>query len=328
MVWKIVVVILAAAAAAEVSVTAYFYMRTMKRANTTTGRTMKMAGTDWDQYMPFIEERKERLLAQEHEDVYLMSDDGLKLHATWFPNGNPGRVMIGFHGYTSRGMSDFIGLSDYYLRNGYSMLLPDARAHGDSEGEYIGFGCLDRFDALKWINWVVGRCGEDVQIALHGISMGGSTVLMASGQKLPPQVKGIVSDCAFISPKEVFTHVLNSMYHIPASPILIPADALNKKKAGYGLDDCRADVEVRKAQVPILLIHGDKDTFVPCEMCEEIYKNCPEGTEKLIIPGAAHAESYYKETETYEEALGRFYASCGLMQAEQPAGELGQGAGE
>ena len=43
-----------------------------------------------------------------------------------------------------------MGLSDYYLKRGYRMLLVDERAHGDSEGEYIGFGCLDRFDGLKW----------------------------------------------------------------------------------------------------------------------------------------------------------------------------------
>ena len=65
-------------------------------------------------------------------------------------------------------MSDYIGLSDYYLKKGYAMLLPDARAHGTSEGEYIGFGCLDRKDALMWINWVVQELGEDVEIIYMG----------------------------------------------------------------------------------------------------------------------------------------------------------------
>ena len=290
---------------AEAGGSAYFYRRTMKRNNAKQERTIKMSGTDWDQYRPFIKERKEAMLAQPHEYVYTRSDDGLKLHATYFPNGETNKAVICFHGYTSQGMNDYIGLSDYYLRNGYRMLLPDARAHGSSGGEYIGFGCLDRFDALGWIQWMIDKCGEDVQIFLHGTSMGGATVLMTGGLELPKQVKGIISDCGFTSPKEVFTHVLHSMYHLPAFPMIQIADAVNRKKAGYGLDECNAAREAEKIRVPVLLIHGDADTFVPCSMCQKIYENCPEA-KQLIVEGAGHAESYYKDREAYEKALDDF----------------------
>ena len=186
------------------------------------------------------------------------------------------------------------------------MLLVDERAHGQSEGEYIGFGCLDRKDALGWIGWVLKECGESVQILLHGTSMGGSTVLMASGLELPTQVKGIVSDCAFTSPKYVFTHVLHTMYHLPAFPMIQIADRVNKEKAGYGLDECNAAREVQKATVPILFIHGEADTFVPTRMCKEMYDNCASPKQILTVPGAAHAESYYKDTAAYEQALDSF----------------------
>lgn len=291
---------------AEAGGSAYFYRRTMKRGNAKKERTMKMAGTDWNQYMPLIQERKEALLEEPHEDVSCMSEDGLRLHATWFPRNDAKKVVICFHGYTSQGMSDYIGLSDYYRRQGFSMLLVDERAHGDSEGEYIGFGCLDRMDALNWIRWLINRCGEEVEILLHGTSMGGATVLMASGLELPPQVKGIVSDCGFTSAKEVFTHVLHSMYHLPAFPMIQIASLVNKKKAGYTLGECNAAKEVQKAKVPMLLIHGDADTFVPCSMCEKIYENCASEKKMLIVEGAAHAESYYKDTEAYEQALDEF----------------------
>ena len=147
--------ILAAAGIGEI---AYFYRRTMKRGNAKVERTIKMSGTDWSQYAPFMEKRKAFMLEQAHEDVYQTSFDDLKLHATYFPalkkeagtdaGADRKKVAICFHGYTSQGMSDYIGLSGYYLNRGYAMLLPDARAHGESEGEYIGFGCLDRKDAL------------------------------------------------------------------------------------------------------------------------------------------------------------------------------------
>lgn len=295
--------------AASAGGTAYFYRRTMKRYNAKVERTMKMSGTDWSQYMPLMEKRKAYMLEQPHEEVYMTSKDGLKLHGCFFPGpADSKKLVICFHGYTSQCMSDYIGLSDYYLKHGFRMLLVDARAHGQSEGTYIGFGCLDRYDALGWINWVIDKCGENIEIFLHGTSMGGATVLMTSGLDLPKQVKGIVSDCGFTSPKEVFTHVLHSMYHLPAFPIIPLADKINKKKAGYGLDDCNAAREVRKAKVPMLLIHGDNDSFVPCWMCEEIYKNCASPTKKLIVPGAAHAESYYKDMKAYEQALDEFFA--------------------
>ncbi len=297
---------LGVAAAAQAGEAAYFYRRTMKRNKAKVERTMKMAGTDWSQYMSFIEERKAEMLAQTNEDIYCQSEDGLKLHATYFPGREEHKVVICFHGYTSEGMSDYIGLSGYYLSKGYGMLLVDERAHGKSEGEYIGFGCKDRWDALKWIEWVIQKCGQEVQILLHGISMGAATVLMASGLELPTQVKGIVSDCAFTSPKYVFTHVLHSMYHIPAFPLIQITDYINKKKAGYGMDECNAAREVKKAKIPILFIHGDADTFVPCSMCEEIYENCAAPKKKLLIKGAAHAESYYKDKESYEKALDDF----------------------
>lgn len=310
-------------AVAGVGETVYFYNRTMKRGNANTERTIEMSGTDWNKYFPLMEERKEYVMAQNHSDVYITSFDGLRLHATYFPavdtdgearqgqdeaasNPHIKKAVICFHGYTGEGLSNHVAIADYFLKRGYAMLLPDARAHGDSEGEYIGFGCLDRRDALGWINWLIEECGEDVNIMLHGTSMGGATVLMTSGLELPGNVKGIVSDCAFTSPKEVFTHVLNSMYHLPAFPAIQGADLLNKRLAGYGMDECNAKREVRKATVPILFIHGSADTFVPCSMCDEIYDNCASPKHKLIVEGAAHAESYYKDMERYEDALKQF----------------------
>lgn len=293
----------AAFASAEFLLSAYFYRRTMKRGKAKAERTIKMAGTDWSQHADFIAERKEYMLSQPHEDVWITSQDGLKLHGTFFARGERKRVVLAFHGYTSEGMKDYIGLSGYYLKRGFSMLLLDARAHGQSEGDYIGFGCLDRGDVWKWLKWIMENCGEDVEVILHGTSMGASAVLMASGLNLPPQVKGIVADCGFTSPKEVFTHVLHSMYHMPAFPIIQIADVMNRKRAGYGMDECNAAREVKKSKTPTLFIHGTKDTFVPSSMCEKMYENCRAKKWKLLVEGAAHAESYYKDTERYEQAL-------------------------
>ena len=139
--------------------TIYLYRRTMIRQNAKMERTIKMAGTDWSQYKDMLAKRKEFMLSREHEDVYVKTFDNLKLHGVYFPaiNDNLGgkKIVICMHGYTSRSMQDFTGLTDYYFRNGFAMLQTDARAHGESEGRYIGFGCLDRKDLMFFIDYIL-----------------------------------------------------------------------------------------------------------------------------------------------------------------------------
>lgn len=277
--WGIIAGVLGGIAAAEAGGSAYFYRRTMMRYNAKKERTMKMSGVDWESYYSFMKPHGEWMRAQTHEDVWIKSDDGLRLHATYFPGidgGNPDKAVICFHGYTSEAMSDYSSISNYYLKKGYSMLLVDARAHGQSEGKFIGFGCKDRYDALKWIDWMIKKAGNGIRIVLMGNSMGGATVLMASGLNLP------------------------------AFPMIQIADFVNRKMAGYGLDECNAAKEVQKAKLPILFIHGDKDTFVPCSMCDELYASCASQKTKLIVKGAGHCESYYKNTKAFEDALDKF----------------------
>lgn len=296
----------AVGAAAEYAVAEYFFRRTMIRGNAKQERTVKMAGTDWDAYIPNIRSSREWVMEQPHEEWGVTSDDGLKLFGTFFPVEGSGKTVICFHGYTSEGMNDYPCLIKFYRNQGYQVLVVDERAHGKSEGTYIGFGCLDRHDAVKWIKAVIERLGDEQDIVLHGTSMGGATVLMTSGLELPANVKGIISDCGFTSAWDVFSSVLNTMYHIPAFPVMQIADGLCRKRAGYGLAECNSANEVKKAKVPILLIHGDADTFVPYRMCYEIYQNCASEKQMLIIKGASHAEAYHKDTESYEGAILSF----------------------
>lgn len=295
----------AASGAAEYAIARYFFHRTVIRGNAKRERTQKMAGTDWNAYVPGIRASKEWLAQKEQEDVYITSEDGLRLHGTFFPCEGSNKAVICFHGYTSEGLNDFSSIAKFYMEQGFNLMVVDERAHGKSEGTYIGFGCLDRRDGALWTEYVVKRLGEDCRIMLHGISMGGATVLMSTGLDLPTQVKAVVSDCAFTSAWEVFSHVLKTMYHIPAFPMMQIADRMARQEAGYGLDECNAREEVKKSSVPILFIHGDADTFVPCSMVYELYEACRTPKELLVIKGASHAEAYYKEPDSYEHAVSR-----------------------
>lgn len=292
--------------AGEYAIAKYFFNRTMIRANAKREKTQEMAGTDWDLYIPHIRECKEKLREMPHEDLYITSGDGLKLHATYFPNEGSKKVAICFHGYTSEGMNDYSTLAIFYKKHGYNLLLVDERAHGQSEGTYIGFGCLDRHDAKLWIEEMIKKHGEDCKILLHGDSMGGSTVLMTTGLDLPVQVKAAVSDCAFTSAWDVFTSVLKNMYHLPAFPLMQISNRMIYKKAGYKLDECDARVEVAKAKIPVLFIHGSADSFVPCSMVHELYNACKTEKKLVIVEGAGHVESCYRDAELYEGTIEEF----------------------
>lgn len=307
MIRKILIGGAACVVATEVGVASYLLKKTLRRENTDVEKTKKMSGTNWVKYITEIKKKKDWLIKQEHKDIYIKSDDNLKLHGILFPRKDSKRFVICLHGYSSNaGVSDYVAISKFYLNMNFNMLMIDARAHGRSEGEYIGFGCLDRMDLLNWINYVIKNFGDDCEILLHGTSMGGATVLMASGLNLPQNVKGIISDCPFTSAWDIFSDILKRIYHINPFPIINIANSICKSIAGYSLKECNSAEEVKKARIPILLIHGDDDSFVPCSMSKEIYENCNSPKELFIVNGAGHAESYYKERKIYEEKVKKF----------------------
>lgn len=333
-IWKGSLGVLGLFSAGEYLLARFFVRRTLLRQKAANERTKRLAGTNWDSYLAKIQRDREALLEMPHEDVFITAKDGLKLHAVYFDNegsaaaeksakeappdaaqeaGKPKRAVICFHGYTSSGLKDYSSLALFYNSLGFSLFLVDERAHGESEGTYIGFGCLDRYDALCWIKEAVRRLGPDCALLLHGVSMGAATVLMTTGFRLPVQVKAAVSDCAFTSAREVFASVLRNTYHLPPEPLLTIADRIAQREAGYGLNACNARDEVRKTEIPVLFVHGEADSFVPFSMAQQLYAACRAPYKDfLAVPGAGHAESYYKDPALYEEKVKLLLSASGF----------------
>ncbi len=242
-----------------------------------------------------------------HEDVEINSWDGLKLHGYFIEPKTPSdKIAILIHGYAGRaeGMSAF---GKFYREDlNYNILMPDNRGHGKSDGNYIGFGWHDRLDCLEWINYIIDRFGEDSKILLHGISMGGATVLMTSGEDLPKNVKAIVSDCTYTSVNDQLKYQLKRMYKLPSFPILQFTSLITKIRAGYFFKDASALKQVDKSKAPILFVHGTKDIFVPYEMVNELYKNCVSEKDIFIVPDAQHGTAYRDDREGYEKKVIEF----------------------
>ena len=244
-----------------------------------------------------------------HEDVYITSEDGLKLHGTLFPAPDNGKkYVIGIHGFQSHAWNEYAPHIEFYRSIGFGMLLPDDRAHGESEGEYITMGVKDRRDCISWAKYLVERFGEDTKILLHGVSMGGATVLSASGEAdLPSQVLGTVSDCGFSSARESFACQIERLYHIPPAFIVRVCQWYAKHKAGFDFMEARPIDQVRHAKVPILFVQGKDDVMVPEFMARKLYEACSSEKKLLVVENANHAESIALDPEGYHEGIHELF---------------------
>lgn len=238
------------------------------------------------------------------ETLSLISKDGLKLVGHFLGNSTD-KLAIIVHGYGAdyREMQLY---TKYFVEKNYNILAVENRAHGNSEGKMIGMGWLDRLDLIQWINLMLEK-NPNYQIVLMGLSMGASTVCMASGEKLPKNVKAIISDCAYANAFEEFRYVFNHRTHLPAFPLLNIFNMYTKSVYKFDMKKADASVQVKKSKTPILFIHGDKDSFVPTENVHKLYAAAPEGLKQIYIAkDAEHAMSYPSNEIEYERQLNLF----------------------
>ena len=242
------------------------------------------------------------------EEIEMKSHDGLLLRGYYLSAKVATRkTAILAHGYNGSAKKDMGAFAKMYHEIfGYNVLMPDDRGHGASEGKYIGFGWLDRLDCVKWIHYVLQRVGPDAQIVLHGVSMGGATVLMTSGEQLPEQVKCIISDCAYTSVKDILTYQGKRMYRIPVTLLLSPVSLISKLRAGYFFGEASALQQVKKNHRPVLFIHGAEDTFVPVDMIHPLYEASAGYKEKVLVPKAGHGLAYSTDVASYRKMVGDF----------------------
>lgn len=243
------------------------------------------------------------------ETVCITSFDGTKLAGKYYHVSDDGPLQIQFHGYHGTGLRDFCGGNKLAREMGMNTLVIDQRAHGKSEGRTITFGVLERYDCLCWAKYASERFGADKPVFLAGVSMGAATVLMASELELPENVVGIIADCPYSSPVAIIRKVGKDM-KLPVNLVypFVWAGAL--LFGHFKITKSSAAEAVKHTAIPILLIHGEDDRFVPCDMGKEIYEACVSEKMLVTIPGAGHAVSYLADSEKYRNAVEIFTEKC------------------
>lgn len=240
---------------------------------------------------------------QRSETVTVKSFDGLKLKGHYIETRNAGRIVVMFHGWRGTWKHDFGACARELYEEGSSLLLPEQRAQGESEGTYMGFGILERHDCHTWLDWVEEHNKENVPVYLYGVSMGAATVLMAAGERLPECVKGIIADCGFSRPGDMVLNFGQKHFRLVGTRTVKRLTRRCRRKAGFGFDDYSAPEALKNCTVPVLFIHGKADTFVPCEMTLHNYEACRSRKRLLLVDGAEHCESYLKDRGAYMEAV-------------------------
>ncbi len=245
---------------------------------------------------------------QRLEDYEITNEKGYKLKGYLLPGEKESDVYVFCsHGYRGNGRLEFQNMAKFYHEKGYNLFIVDHQAAGESDGKYIGFGYHEYKDCFRWLDFMRNEFGKNIQIILHGVSMGCATVTMMSGNdRLPSNVKFTVADCGYTSAHEEFKHNVKDI-KFAATPVIAVADKFNKFISGYNFKDANPLEAVRNAKVPMLFIHGGIDNFVPTRMVYELYNNCTASDKDiLIVEGAAHAESYPVDSASYEAKINKF----------------------
>lgn len=239
-----------------------------------------------------------RLRQMPQERFEIRSGRGALLRGFYFPGGGEGkRIAFLVHGYRSEHAETAGMYYDVYHRLGFDLFCCDHEAHGESEGRYIGFAAYEDGDCLRWIDLLRRRFGDDVQIVLHGFSMGAATVLkMAS--RCPENVKCIVEDSGFRDARIQLRGQIG--------PLLPPLRLLHRVIAGIDLHQGDARPALREAQLPILFVHGREDPMVPFGNAPLLYERYRGEKDCLFVDGARHVESMHVAPEAYEAKLDAF----------------------
>ena len=264
---------------------------------------------EYKEYTPQRIAAIERCRTIPPETVHVLSYDGKALYGRLYVQNENAPWHIIHHGYRGNGVHVMAPHFLHIWDRGENVLLVDLRSNGRSEGHTITFGIRERRDTLVWANYLIDRFGKNIDLFLDGLSMGAATVLMTCDLELPKQVRGIIADCPYSSPMAIIGSEIRKAIHVekPMLPVVFISALLFGRF--YILESSPIQA-VQKTPVPILLLHGTQDAFVPFSMSEDIQKANPKMVRLVPIEGAPHVMALLKDPDTYTRAVAEFIAAC------------------
>ena len=237
-------------------------------------------------------------------DTFVTMPEGYRCHA-YYVNTGSRRTALVIHGWRDQAIKFFYLARMYEREFGYNVVMPDLYASGQSDGEALRMGWLDRLDMLRWL-----EVFQTDSMVVHGVSMGGATTMMMSAHPMPDGIKDIrfVDDCGYTSVWDEFAGEMRNRFSLPEFPLMYSTNVICKLRYGWAFDEASAIRQVARCHYPMLFIHGDSDEFVPTSMVYRLYEAKPAPKELWIAPETAHARSYKNHRAEYTKRVGAFIA--------------------
>ena len=262
-----------------------------------------------DQMVQWVKEAR----ARNPKTYQITAFDGTVLCGKFYEYAPGAPMELMFHGYRGGAERDLSGGVHRCFACGRSALVVDQRCSGRSGGNVITFGIREHRDCLAWIDFAVEEFGPDVKIILTGISMGASTVVMAGGKPLPPNVIGILADCGYSTARDIMEIVIGKMGLPPK--LCYPFVKLAARiYGGFDLEEYSPMEALGSCKVPVIFFHGEDDDFVPCRMSKAMYDACPTKKALITVPGAGHGLAFPVDQEYYLRELKAFFGPEGSYQ--------------
>jgi uncharacterized protein len=214
------------------------------------------------------------------------------------------RYMIIAHGVTENKVNS-VKYMNLFLERGFNAVIYDHRRHGESGGKTTSFGHYEKFDLKAVVDWLKKTKGPDIQIGIHGESMGAATLLLYAGM-LEDGADFYIADCPFSDFKELLAYQIKSDMKLPARLILPLGDLFLRLRQKYSIKNVSPISVIDNIKKPILFIHSQKDDFILPSMSQELFER-KKGPKKLYLASnGVHAQSFNENREDYEHVIDEF----------------------
>lgn len=241
-------------------------------------------------------------------DFKVRAPDGVELRGwkirSLAPNGD---WVLLFHG-VSDNRTGVLGAAEILLRHGYSVVMMDSRAHGESGGNMATYGWKERYDTVVITNALYATENVSHLYAL-GVSMGAAIALQSAA--VEPRIEGVIAEDPLANLREV-SYDYTGLHWSPLlgetlfRPAAMAGMAALGKAGGFYPDDVSPEEAVAARPFPILLICGTRDRTIPCRHAESIYRAARGPKELWIVEGAEHASALGRDRAGYEQHVIHF----------------------
>ena len=242
-------------------------------------------------------------------DLEVKAKDGAILRGWKVRTKNPnGDWVLLYHGISDNRTGN-LGHAEFLLDSGYSVVMMDSRAHGQSGGDIATYGWKERDDTRQIVDALCA--GESVRhLYALGVSLGAAIALQSAA--VEPRIDAVVAENPFESLREVtydyagleLSPLLGKTLFRPASMAALHAV---KKNGGFDPDEVSPKKAVAARAFPVLLICGTADHRIPCRHAEAIYRAAIGPKELWIVQGAEHASALGHAPQEYEKRVIEFF---------------------